>query len=114
MGCGRRGFVDSDASPIDAALAYRETVLADHPLAYWRLADSDITARDELGGDNGQYAGACTFGAPGAIAGNAAVTFDGSVTGNNFSGTIDEVAIYDTALSQARIVEHHASSQRAP
>ncbi len=60
--------------------AYRAAVLADEPLAYWRLNDTDATVKDEIGANDGTYNGACTQGVPGALAGdsNAAVAFDGS------------------------------------
>ncbi|HTR51134.1 MAG TPA: LamG domain-containing protein [Kofleriaceae bacterium] len=64
----------------DARATYREIVLSDQPVGYWRLGDSGTTARDETGAHDGTYSGACAYGVPGAIAGDAdtAVTFDGS------------------------------------
>jgi large repetitive protein len=60
---------------------YREVVLADSPLAYWRLGESSGTsAVDETGnGHTATYHGSPTLGATGALAGdaNTAVTFDG-------------------------------------
>jgi hypothetical protein len=78
-GCGRLGFPDApDAAP-DAPYTYAERVLADGPIAYWRLGEATaLPARDELGRDPGQYSGICTFAVPGAIAGDTAVTFDGN------------------------------------
>lgn len=74
----------ADAPPDAAPSVYRAAVLADMPLAYWRLGEASGTvAHDETGkGHDGTYAGAFTLGTPGALAGdaNTAVTLDG-VTG---------------------------------
>jgi len=71
---------DATDALADARESYRDVVLSDHPVAYWRLGDIDPIARDEIGSNDGAYSGACTQGAAGAIAGdmNTAVTFDGS------------------------------------
>ena len=63
----------------DAGAMYRDVVLADSPIGYWRLGDIGAIARDELGLHDGMYSGSCTQGVAGAIAGdaNTAVTFDG-------------------------------------
>jgi hypothetical protein len=93
-GCGRIGFdaasrVDSgSASGADSALlTYREAVLADLPMAYWRLDDSDATARDVTGSFPGSYDGTCMQGVTGALTGDpdTATYFNGSctVTANN-------------------------------
>jgi hypothetical protein len=55
-------------------------VIDDAPLGYWRLGESaGPTAADEMDTYPGTYGGACTFGGPGALAGDAnpAVRFDG-------------------------------------
>jgi hypothetical protein len=66
---------------------YRDEVLADAPLAYWRLDEAaGPNAKDETGTFPGKYQGGVTFGVLGAIKGdpsNKAVHFDGA------SGTID-------------------------
>jgi hypothetical protein len=60
-------------APAHAQCDYREIVLADNPVAYWRLGETSGTmARDEVGpgpwGSNpGTYVGAITLGAAGAI-----------------------------------------------
>jgi hypothetical protein len=62
------------------ALSYPQTVLADHPLLYWRLGDSGGSAADASGqGQTGIYAGGTTRGAAGAIPDDpdSAVAFDG-------------------------------------
>ena len=61
-------------------MAYIDEVLADAPVAYWRLGESSGTsAADSSGnGRNGTYVGSPTFGAPGAVTGNTAVTLNGS------------------------------------
>jgi len=73
-----------DAPPDAPSSVYRAAVLADAPLAYWRLGEkSGTVAHDETGhGYDGTYTGTYTLGAPGALAGDpdTAVTLDG-VTG---------------------------------
>jgi hypothetical protein len=59
--------------------AYSTAVLADSPIAYWRLGEaSGTTAADEKGSYPGTYAGTPTFSQTGVIAGNSAVRFPGS------------------------------------
>jgi len=62
--------------------AYAQSVLADHPIAYWRLdaTPSATTIADASGGAHaGAVSGAVTFGQPGAIAdGATAAGFDGT------------------------------------
>ena len=64
-----------------ARTTYRETVLDDGPVAYWRLGTaSDAVAVDESGnGNSGTYVGNVLPGAPGALVGDAdaATEFDG-------------------------------------
>ncbi|HEY4055792.1 MAG TPA: LamG domain-containing protein [Kofleriaceae bacterium] len=63
-GCGRIDFGNAlDAPP----LTYREQVLADHPLGYWRLGDSGTVAVDQTMNGDGIYSGSCTS-SPGTIA----------------------------------------------
>ncbi|MGH9268173.1 MAG: LamG-like jellyroll fold domain-containing protein, partial [Acidimicrobiales bacterium] len=71
-----------DASVIDRWNPYKETVLADGPVAYWRLGEaSGTTAADSSGnGRTGSYLGGVTLSTPGAIATDAgtAATFNGT------------------------------------
>lgn len=62
-----------------SAGTYRDLILSDAPLAYYRLGDQGPIAKDEVGGHDGVYKGTVTHGA-GAIAGdaNGAATFDGA------------------------------------
>jgi len=96
-GC-RIGFDEVAAGGGDAGadgndLTYRAAVLADSPVAYWRLddTDTDTTARDETGHVDGTYVGGCQRGVAGALAGDTdpAAQFDGSTCqitlGNNFN-----------------------------
>lgn len=87
-----------DVRTAGLASGYRDAVLADGPMSYWRLGEqAGITAVDELGGHPGGYVGGPTLGAGGALAGdsNTAVVLDGasqsiSVAGPSafrFSGT---------------------------
>jgi hypothetical protein len=61
-----------------AAKTYSATVLADHPVAYWRLDDTTGSTMIDASGNanNGRYVGAYSLGQPSAIAGGA-VAFDG-------------------------------------
>lgn len=62
-------------------LSYSATVLADGPIAYWRLDDTTTAiAKDSSGhGHDGSYQGGVTFGATGIPGdGDTAVSFDGT------------------------------------
>src|SRR5438132_10623605 len=61
-----------------AARTYSATVLADHPVAYWRMDETTGSTMADASGNanNGHYAGIYTLGQPGALAGGA-VAFDG-------------------------------------
>lgn len=80
-GCGRLGFdpTSSDARP---PAGYHDSVLADGPVAYWRLADLGTVARDEQSARLGTYQGGCTHGVPGALgaSGDLALELDGTCT----------------------------------
>jgi len=68
------------ASTSTAARTYSATVLADGPVAYWRMDDTTSNMADSSGhANNGRYAGTYALGQTGAIAGdgNTAVGFDG-------------------------------------
>ncbi len=78
------------------ATSYRSAILADSPIAYWRLGEASGTvATDEKGSYPGTYVGSPTLGVTGAVTGDTAVTFDGSTewmtvansTPFEFSGT---------------------------
>jgi len=63
--------------------AYSDTIVADGPLGYWRLGESDPSqpAMDSSGnGNDGAYMGGVTLGMPGAIANDndTAAGFDGA------------------------------------
>jgi hypothetical protein len=61
--------------------AYRDAVLADGPVGYWRLAETTGAALDATGNAaGGTYNGGMTRGVPGALSGdsNAAARFDGT------------------------------------
>ena len=61
--------------------AYAATVLADGPVAYWRLGESSgTTAADAAGSNTGTYGGGFTLGQAGALSGdpNTAVRLNGS------------------------------------
>lgn len=70
---------------------YREAVLADAPIGYWRLGDVDNVAANEIGAMDGQYAGSVTKGVAGAIAcdTNTAVEFAGTNSVVTFGDVFD-------------------------
>jgi hypothetical protein len=92
-GCGRLGFSNGGDASVRTdlpPLTYRDAVIADAPLGYWRLADTGVVAHDEMGQFDGSIIGTCTT-TPGALAGdsNAALMFDGTscmiALGDHFS-----------------------------
>jgi hypothetical protein len=92
-GFGDVAMTDPDAGPdADTRITYRDAVLADQPLGYWRLADSDTIAHDETGHADGTYDPACQHNTAGALAGDAdtATTFGDQCTldlGDGFAFT---------------------------
>ena len=72
--------------------AYRSQVLADEPLAYWRLGEpSGTSAADASGnGNTGTYGGSPTLGATGALAGD-------TDTATSFDGVNDNVSVPNNA-----------------
>lgn len=58
-------------------MSYHAAVLADNPIAYWRLGETSGDAIDSVGGVHAVYTGTPTQGAPGLLVGDAdkAVTF---------------------------------------
>jgi concanavalin A-like lectin/glucanase superfamily protein len=87
----REAAAPSDAvSDADAGSSYSETILADLPIAYWRLNETTGTvAHDSSGHGNDATYFMCTLGSPGALLTEAetAAAFDGTtsyVVGPNF------------------------------
>lgn len=69
----------SDARTDAPKTAYRDAVLSDGPIAYYRLAENSGTvARDETGNHDGTYAGSIDFNQPGPAASIPSVRFKGS------------------------------------
>jgi hypothetical protein len=78
-----RSFADAQTDAMilhDAASSsYRDIVVADAPIAYWRLDDPGPVALDQMGHVDGTYSGNCVYGVAGAIDdADPAVLFDGS------------------------------------
>lgn len=62
-------------------MAYRDVIVVDHPIAYWRLGEtSGPTAVDAVSYRHGTYQGSVKLGKPGALVGDpdASVAFDGA------------------------------------
>lgn len=76
---GVDGGTDADTDADAGEQGYRTVVLADAPLAYWRLGDTGTVAKDEVGAHPGTYVGVVSH-AQGAIAGSTdtAAVFDGT------------------------------------
>jgi len=74
-------FVSGAGVAYASPTTYRDEVLADNPVSYWRFNEaSGTTAADERGLNNGTYAGGVSLGQGGAIVSdpaNNAVSFDG-------------------------------------
>lgn len=97
--CGRYDF-DVVADTI-APVSYRDAVLADAPIAYWRLDDPSSVATDTTGQIDGTYATGCELGVPGALA-------DDPDTAVEFNGTTCEVmlpAALQFAMNSAMSIE---------
>jgi hypothetical protein len=86
---GAGGAGGADAGPP----TYRDIILAEGPLAYWRLGESQgPTIVDEVGQHPGKASvKGLTYGVPGLIAGNTAMSFDGTY------GAIDVAGGWDFA-----------------
>lgn len=65
------------AAAADEWSAYRQTVLADNPTSYWRLADNGSAASDEQGRAGGVLEGGITERVSGPFQGSSAMRFDG-------------------------------------
>lgn len=77
-----------DAGAADGGSGYRAALMADAPIAYWRLGESSgLDAKDEVGAHTGGYQGAVTLGVPG-------VSDDGD-TSLGLAGTNGSVRIGD-------------------
>ena len=103
--------------------AYSNQVLADEPLAYWRLGEpSGTSAADASGnGNTGTYGGSPTLGATGALAGDTdtATSFDGvndnvSVPNNAALNLNGSFSIEFWAKQPHSRTRPRASSTRAP
>jgi hypothetical protein len=71
----------------DADTTYRDTVMSDSPLSYWRFSEtSGTTAKDETGAHAGTYTDTYTLGQPGPLPGDTAVALAG--------GSIDVGVVY--------------------
>jgi hypothetical protein len=88
--------VDAPAeATVEAGTTYAGTVLADAPLAYWRVDEASGTVAHDMSGhgNDAQYVGGVTLGTGGALIGDAdkAVTLDGATghldAGNRFNFT---------------------------
>src|SRR5207248_11696460 len=79
------------STPAPAGSAYRSAVLADSPLAYWRLGETTgSVAADQRAAYNGTYTKTPSLGQPGAL-------FNDPATSVGFNGTSQYVQVPYTA-----------------
>jgi hypothetical protein len=90
---------------------YPSAVLADKPIAYWRLDDTSGTvAHDLVGLNNGAISGGVTLNQPGALADDSAMTFDGSSGFINLNGSPNVSTLSPAELTLEAWVRTSASS----
>src|SRR4051812_48718243 len=81
-------LASASAAHADSASDYRAAVLADNPVSYWRLDETGgTTASDQQGANPGTIQGAVTLNQPGAMTGEAAMSFDGLYGLIDFGGS---------------------------
>jgi hypothetical protein len=78
-------------------MAYQDVVLADAPAGYWRLDETFGDTMNDLSGNarHGTYSALRVVNQPGAIAGNACVSFGG----NAYASVPDNAAFAPTAIT---------------
>jgi hypothetical protein len=109
---GVTASADADTDAPDGGDAYRQAVMADAPLSYWRLNETaGPVAKDEMGRVDGTYSGGCSFGVPGATRVGTAVHFDGNNCnvdlGDNFPFTMNAAfSIEAWAVSESGTYRH--------
>jgi Concanavalin A-like lectin/glucanases superfamily len=82
--------VDANVNEPEGGLSYSARVLADAPVAYWRLGDkTGSIARDEKGQYAGVIKGTVFRDQPGVVDGNGAMRFDGSTGYIDFGDVLD-------------------------
>src|SRR2546429_9124037 len=83
-GCGGNATAASTAA---TAKTYSATVLADHPVAYWRMDETTGSTLAAASGNanQGRYVGIYTLGQPGALAGGA-----GALDGHSGAGRVTD------------------------
>jgi RHS repeat-associated protein len=73
------GVIRPVVARADSAGDYRDAVMADSPMGYWRLHDSaGSSAQDETGANPGTITGGVTTSQPGPFGGDTSMSFDGS------------------------------------
>ena len=85
----------SQARTFSVHSGYRDEILADQPIAYWRLGESSgTTAFDQAGPTNGSYQNGVTLGQSGAL-------ITGSDSAAAFDGVDDQVTVPHSASLNA-------------
>jgi hypothetical protein len=96
-------LVAKDVVPIDAGSPYADKVMADAPLAYWRLDETTGTVAHDASGNHHDcnFVGAVSFGTAGALVNdaNTATTFDGN------TGHVDCGQLFDFAGASPFTIE---------
>jgi hypothetical protein len=91
------------AAGAGGSCAYRDEVLADAPVAYWRLGELEgSTAATEVGASSGTFVGDVTLGVPGAVCdGDTAIELHGAPSPGHVA--VDDV--FDFSATAAFSVE---------
>jgi hypothetical protein len=90
VGLDARADANADSAGGDGGMSYPERVIADAPLAYWRLGEkTGAIAKDEMGRYSGVIKGSVFVDRPGVVTGNAAMRFDGSSGYIDFGDVLD-------------------------
>lgn len=92
---------------------YRNNVVADAPLSYWRLGEaSGATAFDEMSRNNGSYVGSPTLGVTGAVSGDdTAITLDGTDDGVEVPYSPDWDVVQFSLEAWVKVVETGKNQQ---
>jgi hypothetical protein len=103
-GCGAAAPAVATASK-----TYSATVLADHPVAYWRMDETTGSTMADASGNanNGRYVGTYTLGQPGALAAGA-VAFDGQ---SGAASVVNSASLQVNSVTIEMWVKKHADTE---
>jgi len=99
--------IDGNAKDSSSSSPYRDLILSDGPVAYYRLGDTENSVKDEIAGHDGTVIGSVSHG-PGAIAGDP----DQALVGTG-QGWIDIAQIYPFSGNAVYSIEAWVSPQQS-